>query len=149
MGAAALCHVTLFVLKSTQCFGHSKKPEGLRMIINKSRVTSWRWSVLSKALKTRSKSLRSKHDTAAGFSFSFFQTHHKPKLRLSKQSLKAGVINPWQQSSDLSLRVLQKAWCSAGQVNRNNSMVSSGCRARLQRLLETVLYLVFEEFHPE
>jgi len=54
--AQQLCHVTLFVLKSTWRFGHSKKPEGLRMIINKSRVTSWRWAVLGKASKTRSKS---------------------------------------------------------------------------------------------
>lgn len=55
--AQQLCHVTLFILKSAWHFGHSKKPEGPRMIINKSRVTSWRWAVLGKALKTRSKSL--------------------------------------------------------------------------------------------
>lgn len=36
------------------------------------------------------------HDTIAGFSFSFFQMHPILKPELSKQSVKANAINPWQ-----------------------------------------------------
>lgn len=51
VSSAALCHVRLFVLKSTRCFGHSKMPEGLKMIINKSRATRWRWLCFARTWK--------------------------------------------------------------------------------------------------